>query len=137
MSMPKVPRLRAIADFRKKESGAITVEAVLWLPVFMVFFSLIADVSLMLHGQSKAQRIIQDVNRFASTGRLVTEDEIEQQALAQIRAFSPNATVTSNVGTNDVRTTAVLPASDLDAVGLFARFSAIEITVTYVHLLEV
>ena len=115
----------------------------LWLPVYLVFFALIADVSLMLHAQSKATRIAQDANRHASTGYIVglndTERETNLEAMiaASMANISPNATIDSTYGAVSVATTIEMPVSDLEVVGLFARFSDITITVSTIHLLEI
>ena len=126
----------ALRRFRN-ESGAITVEAVLWVPFFVFFFVIIADVSLMFHGQSKAMRIVQDANRHASSGYFMTKDEVEANILAAVQVFAPNATVETTYGLLDVATTVVIPASDLQAVGLIAKFAGLNITITSNHLLEI
>lgn len=122
--------------FRRDESGSITAESVLWIPVYMVFFALIADVSLMLHAQAKATRIAQDANRHASTGYLVTESEIENMVGASMASISPNATIDSTIGSETIATTIQMPSTDLQVVGLFGRFTDITITVSTIHLLE-
>ena len=75
-SMPSLPKILRIARFARDEAGGITAESVLWIPVYMVFFALIVDVSLVLNAQAKARHIVQDANRHASTGYLVTEDDL-------------------------------------------------------------
>ncbi|PWK53099.1 hypothetical protein C8D95_1141, partial [Silicimonas algicola] len=49
--------MRAIAPLGRrlrylllKETGAVTVEGVLWVPIYGVFFALLVDVSLMFNG---------------------------------------------------------------------------------------
>lgn len=137
MSIFGKPQRRTPFNFRSDENGALTVEAVLWLPIFMFFFGMIVDVALVLHGQSKAQRIVQDVNRFASTGFYESEDDIKAGALARLQQFAPNATVATALGSADVRTMATIPATDLAAIGLFTSLLDIDMTVYAVHLLEV
>ena len=42
------PRLKSFLQrFRREEGGSATIEAVLWLPFFVIFFVMIADVSLV------------------------------------------------------------------------------------------
>jgi len=122
--------------FSRDEHGSITAESVLWLPVYLVFFALIADVSLMLHAQAKATRIAQDANRHASTGYFVTENDIEDMIGASMANISPNATIDSTIGSQAIATTIQIPSTDIQVVGLFGRFTDITITVSTIHLLE-
>ena len=123
--------------FGGDEDGSITAESVLWIPVYMVFFALIVDVSLVLHGQAKATRVAQDANRLASTEFYIDEADLEAMVKRGIDHFAPNAKVTSDIGNAAVTTLIELPVSDLEAVGLFGRFSGITVTVSTIHLLEI
>lgn len=64
------PRLKALLKrFRRDERGSATIEAVLWLPMFVIFFVMIADVSLVFFRQTEVMRVVQDGNRALSVGR--------------------------------------------------------------------
>ena len=138
MSLVNVSVLRRVAAFFRSDEGAVTVEGVLWLPIYGFFFALIADTSLMLNGQAQAQRAIQDLNRLASSGFYVTEQEVENRGKAVAAHLRANATVeaTSDMTNGRISTVAVLPAGDLMAVGLITKFSAIQVTVTAQHSIE-
>lgn len=149
MCAPK-PAKRLIPNrFLRDSDGAITVEAVLWVPVYLVFFALITDVSMMFHGYAKAMRIAQDTNRHASTGYLKgandtdtqVETKLEALAKANLDLFSPKATVSTVLDTAattpHVITNISVPSSDLQVIGLFSVFANIDIQVSSVHLLEV
>ncbi|WP_211312669.1 hypothetical protein, partial [Silicimonas algicola] len=41
---------RRINSFFRQDTGAVTVEGVLWVPIYGVFFALLVDVSLMFNG---------------------------------------------------------------------------------------
>lgn len=129
------------ARFFRENDGAITVEAVLWVPVYLVFFALITDVSMMFHGYSKALQVAQDTNRHASTGYYVDETDLEAMATANLSSFAPNATVQSTLDelatTPHVITNIAVPSSDLQVIGLFGVFANINIQVSAVHLLEI
>ena len=138
MSLVNVSVLRRVAAFFRSDEGAVTVEGVLWLPIYGFFFTLIADTSLMLNGQAQAQRAIQDLNRLASSGFYVTEQEVENRGKAVLAHLSANATVEATIDMTNgtISTVAVLPAGDLMAVGLITKFSAIQVTVTAQHSIE-
>jgi Flp pilus assembly protein TadG len=123
--------------FASDERGSITAESVLWIPLFVVFISIIADVSLVLHAQAKAMRIAQDVNRHASTGFYDTDTQMETRAKSVLNAFSPNATVNSTIGNETVATTITLPTNDLFVVGFLGLFTNLSVTVSSLHMLEI
>lgn len=133
--------LKAVEPHSKRlvydESGSVTVESVLWVPVYLLFFGLIADVSFMFHGQAKAMRIAYDGNRQASFGLLKSETAVEDMVLTRVHAFSPQATVDTAFGTDSITTTLTMPASDLMAIGSFSRIFYFNVTVTSVHKREV
>lgn len=130
--------LKAITKrFSQREDGSMTAEAVLWLPVYLAFFAITADVALMFHGQAKATRIVQDANRHASSGYFLTKEEVEANVLARLQVFSPAAQVETTYGTTDVQTFVSLPASDLVAIGLLDSFSNLNVSASAYHRLEV
>lgn len=130
--------LRCATDILRNQSGAVTVEGVLWLPVYGFFLVLIVDTSLMFNGQAQAQRAIQDLNRLASTGYYVSEEEVEDRGAAVLSHLSANASVQATIDTTNgtISTIATLPAGDLMATGLIAKFSNITVTVTAQHVIE-
>ncbi len=121
-------------QFFRDDDGAITVESVLWVPVFLLFFALIADVSLIFHGQAKALRIAYDGNRQASLGELATASDTQAAILARIQEFAPNATVNTTFGTEDIETRVVLPTNDMVAVGTITRIMNIDIKIQSSHM---
>ena len=122
--------------FFRDDSGGLTVESVLWLPLYGAFFALIADVSLILNGKSQAQRVIHDVNRLASSGYMVEISDIEDRARASLAHISGQATVTTTMENNIVTTIATLPASDMQAVGLISAFADLTVSVVAFHVVE-
>lgn len=130
--------LRRVAAFQCNENGAVTVEGVLWLPVYGFFFALIADTSLMFNGQAQAQRAIQDLNRLASTGFYISEEEVEDRGETVLSHLSANADVQATIDADAglISTVATIPAADLMAIGLITKFSNITVTVTAQHIIE-
>ncbi|MBT8415129.1 MAG: pilus assembly protein [Boseongicola sp.] len=126
-----------IARFTRCQSGALTVEAVLWVPVYLFLFVFIADVSLIFHGQAKATRIAYDGNRMASVGSFETASETSSAIRGRVQLFSPQATVNTVFGSNEVTTTVVMPAADLAAIGLIGRIVDLDVTVQSVHMRDV
>lgn len=122
--------------FAKDESGSSTIEAVLWLPMFMLLLSMVADASFIFHGQAQALRIVQDGNRAFSVGRL--EDAAATQAYirSNLISLSRSARVTTTLSGGIITTTALISVDDLLAIGSVGALTSFDITVKSQHFLE-
>ena len=119
---------RAIRRF-SDDDGAVSVEAVLWLPFFVLMVTLLADVALVFHGQARALEVAQNVNRAYSVGDIATPEEASEQLTAELASMSPNAEAYVNYEKGLITTIVVLPTSDLDAVGLFTSLASVDMSV--------
>ena len=122
--------------FAKDESGSSTIEAVIWLPLFMLLLSMVADASFVFHGQAQALRIVQDGNRAFSVGRL--EDTAATQAYirSNLISLSRGARVTTTLSGGIITTTALISVDDLLAIGSVGALTGFDITVKSQHFLE-
>lgn len=125
-------------NFLKNEDGAITIESVLWLPVYALFTVMIVDVSLMFNGQAQAQRTLQDLNRLASSGYYTTEEDLEARARVLLGHLSPNLSVEATIdgSTGVIAAFASIPASDLMAIGTISKFASFDVNVGAWHAIE-
>lgn len=133
--------LGALRRFSRSDEGTSTVEAVLWIPMFVVMFVLIADASLLFNSQAQMLRIVQDANRAYSTGQLLTTDDVEAWVLDQVQPTSLAALVDSAIDTSEVpagviQTVLTIPASDLDAVGIVTSLVDFRMRVAAKHYVE-
>src|SRR5690606_906562 len=125
-----------IPCFVRSESGAATVEAVLWLPMFVMIVALLADVSMMFHGQSRLLRVAQDANRNLSIGRLKDEAATQAFVIAHLSNVSPHTMAATSVTAGLITTTVSVPLNDLDLFGIAKIFSGARMTVQAEHLME-
>jgi Flp pilus assembly protein TadG len=91
---------RFATRFSRDEEGAVTVEAVLWIPFFFFVLMLITDASLAFFSKAQAYRIIESGNRAFSVNDdstpADTQTWIESQFLDQFtRAGDANVTATT------------------------------------------
>ncbi len=126
--------MSGLRQFGRGEAGGVTIESVLWVPIYVLVFSLIADISMIFHGQAKATRIAYDGNRQASVGFFETEEEVEAAVLARIQTFSPSAVVDTVFGPEAITTNVTLPASDLAAIGALQNIIDVDITFSSIHM---
>lgn len=109
-------------NFLKDEDGTSTVEAVLWIPVFLAIFLTCADIAMLFNARSMMLKTIEDANRAYSVGELASLADVEAWVIEQTSRASDDVRVSSTVEVADipsgiVRTVLTIPASDLAAVG--------------------
>ena len=129
-------------DFAKDERGSVTVESVLWLPVFFAFLGLAVDGSVIFGNRSLILRTIQDANRALSIGRLDTTGETEQFVRDNISICTagscpPGVTVNTTIdGTGVITTRVVVPADLIDAIGLFGLLTGFDVLIEAEYMEE-
>lgn len=136
--MTRLPRLRApLNRLRRDQSGAVTVEMVLWMPIILLIVYLIADVSLVFHRQSEILRQVQTQNRAFATNR-ISQSEIATNVKAAIKGFAPGATVTTNYQplTGMISTTVSVGAGQMMAGGAFGLLKGKTLEIQASHLKE-
>ncbi len=109
-------RLLRSSHFVRREDGAATIEAVLWLPVFFYILALSVDVTMVFHGYSRVIRVVEDVNRGLSVGRIATLDEGKakiKSALSNYKNVSTNIVIVNGV----VETNVSVPVASMVVLG--------------------
>ncbi len=76
-----------LASFFRRQDGAATIEAVLWLPMFFYVMALAIDTTMIFHGYSRVVRAVEDVNRGLSVGRIKTIDEGKAKLAATLSDY--------------------------------------------------
>lgn len=128
---------RAKARLFRKEDGSVSVEAALWLPLFMGLILLITNTSLVFYGQSQAMRVVQDANRAYSTGRLATEEEVRAFIAERLTPLTTEPIIETTVHQGVIYTTAQLPVEDLAHIGNLNMFSGYYVHVASQFFVEV
>ena len=125
-------------NFTEKEDGSATIEAVLWMPIFVLIFSMIADASLLFNAQANLTRLVQDANRNYSIGRLDTDIETQDYIKARLGTAATDAktTVNTSVSNGVISTTVSVPAYHYAAIGFFTALTQFNISVTSQHMME-
>ena len=117
------------ANFLKNERGTISVESVIWVPLFLVFFSMIADVANMMYSRSVATRIVEDANRLAITGWLRTDEQVKTHVTTAMKriADAPNVQVAWN--DQDLITVVTYAGNDVQPIGFLSIFTDMQLSV--------
>ena len=127
---------KALQRFRKDDHGSATIEAVIWMPVFVMILCLVADSALIFGKQAQVMRVVQDANRAMSIGRLMAPADAQAYVQQRIATLSPNATVATVLQSGVIVTTVTMPSSDLTATGIISAFTSINVRVTAQQMSE-
>lgn len=134
--LQKMGRGQRFRRFVSRDEGSSTIEAVLWLPVFIGAFCLMADAAFIFNGQTIAMRTVQDANRNMSIGRLQTTAEVEAEVENNLATLSPHVDAQSSIMAGAVVTKVTIPSSDLVATGWLNRLMDINLVIRSEHLIE-
>ena len=109
---------RRLSGFRKDEDGAVSVEFVLWLPVFLVIMVLIVDTTLIYSAEARLWDAARDATRQLSLYQ-ITEDEVEDYIAANAIGLNGDLTVTADDTGPDVWVQITMPMSDVTVFNVF------------------
>jgi Flp pilus assembly protein TadG len=123
---------RRVAD----ESGSATIEAVIWMPIFILLIAIVFDASMIFMNRAHILRAVQDGNRAYAVGRLDSLEATRDAIAAGVARYG--ATVVPEVTRSDpyIQSVVRIPAGQLSAVGLLQPFANIQLTVFAHHLIE-
>ena len=128
--------------FRRDEAGSASIEALIWVPIFVFFLVLVIDVSFILFGRAQALQVVQDGNRKLAVGNFSSNNPLlEAQTFMQntLAPYAPNAVVdfpTVDYATGVVTSVVSIPATDLMMVGSIPVFANTQIKIFAQHFLE-
>src|ERR1700680_651165 len=102
MHISRSGRNRArLARFGREQRGSITVEFVIWIPVFLVIMGFIADATMLYLTQADMWNVARDTARRMTTGQL---SATAAQTFAATALLYPNKpyTITATQGSDDI-----------------------------------
>lgn len=113
-------KLRKLIREFNDESGATTVEFVLWVPVFMLILMLTVDVSLLFLRQSNLWQVARDTARQVSI-RQLTQIEADTYATqnATFGGDVPDVTVNVDNAAQTVNVQISVPMANVGVFGVF------------------
>lgn len=125
----------AISRFAKDESAAVTIEFVLWVPVFVLILAITVDASVLFLTQANLWSIARDTTRQMSAG---IDDDV---ALANARermaaSWSDETTVVLSRDADVATATFTVAISDVSPFNIVSAFTDGDISVTIQQHLE-
>ena len=108
-----------IRKFIKDESASVTLETLMWIPVYIVMLGLVIDSSSIALTQSRMQAAVTDAARLVAIGRLTEQEAI---TLIQSRAYEvENFTASISTADSIVTASVTMPLGDLIGIGIIGR----------------
>lgn len=126
----------AIRRFRSAEGGAATIEAVLWIPLFVLMLIFVIDVAFVFHNQAQAFRIVQDGNRALSVGLIADPAAAATELKAALSRISAHATADVRVDYGIIHTIVTIPVGDMTAVGTLDFLRGYDMSISTQHYME-
>jgi len=97
----RISRLKRLIDLARSERGSITVEFVIWIPVFLVILAFMADATSLYLIQADMWNVARDADRRITTGQF-TPDQAKTYVASQLLYPNKPYTITATAGTDDV-----------------------------------
>jgi len=76
--------MRSVFAFLGDEKGAVTIEFVLWVPIFIGLFVFVTGASIIYLTHSEMWSVARDTTRRMTTGEITTRDEARDYAAAHL-----------------------------------------------------
>jgi len=118
----------------RDERGSATIETVLWLPIFILFFALIVDASMVFNAQANLTRIVQDANRLCAVRQFTTAAQVQNYIASRLDKSvlddTTDTRIQSDCGSHPlVSTQVIVAAGHYMAVGPFPALDNIKLVV--------
>lgn len=123
--------------FLRDDRGSFTIEALIWLPIFVVVMCMTADTAMIFAKQSQVMRVVQDANRSFAVGKFADGTATAAYILTNVQTISPGATAVSNLVNGIITTTVTMPARELMATGMLPMLSGATVRVVLQQMKEV
>ncbi len=114
----------------------MSIEAVLWIPLFTFFILLVTDVSNVYLKQSEAMRILQDGNRALSVSPLLTPAAAQSAITQKLALKVKGATVSTGITGKTIVTTATLPLQSMTMTSALPFLGSSVMTLSTRHMVE-
>lgn len=127
---------KQIGRFAKSETGSSTLEALIWIPIFVFLLSMIADFSFVFYGKANTLRLVQDSNRALSVGQVATTADVEELVRKGMADIADAVEVSTTVDQGIIKTVVSLPATAFTSVHAVPGLSLINVEIMSQQFLE-
>ncbi len=115
-----VDQMRSVFTFLRDEKAAVTIEFVLWVPIFVGLFILVTDASIVYLTHSEMWSVARDTTRRMTTGEITSPAEVRDYAAAHLFLGNRTYAIDQDFGV-DMNVTIVIGLDDAAIFGVFFK----------------
>jgi hypothetical protein len=127
---------RDLSAFSRDEHGSATIEAVLWLPFFILFFVMVLDAAMIFANQARILRIVQDGNRAYAVGGIADCDAAKVWVESRVQPLAPSAVASCDRSSGISTLEVSMNSGDLDLSGAAGVFGGLSVVARSQHFVE-
>jgi len=135
LKVSNLARKLRLRRFGKEDSGAVTVEFVLWVPVFILILALTVDATVLFKTQANMWTVARDVGRQMSTG-LYNNAQALTYANSQLASWGLPGTANVAQTNGNVTVTVSVPVTSVVPFNIVGAFTSGSISATVVQKKE-
>ncbi len=113
--------MRSVFTFLRDEKAAVTIEFVLWVPIFIGLFVFVTDASIIYLTHSEMWSVARDTTRRMTTGEITTDAEAREHAAARLFLGSRTYVIDPELASSDLNITIAIGLDDAAIFGFFFK----------------
>ncbi len=110
--------MRSVFTFLRAEKGAVTIEFVLWVPVFVSLLVFVTDASIIYLTHSEMWNVARDTTRRMTTEEFTSDAEVRDYASAHLFLGSRTYVIDPDFG-GEMNVTIAIGLDDAAIFGFF------------------
>ena len=112
--------MRSVFTFLRAEKGAVTIEFILWVPIFVGLLVFVTDASIIYLTHSEMWSVARDTTRRMTTGQFTTPAQVRDYAAAHLFLGSRTYVIDPDIG-GDMSVTIAIGLGDATIFGFFFK----------------
>lgn len=128
--------LKRIRAFRRDESGMATLDAILWIPFFLIITITVLDVSMVFMNYARVQKFLNDGERAFAVGMVSNCEQMQVMVDGLIQPIAPGAKTQCQPEGYFTTSWVDVQARDLDLSGATSLVPNFTLRVRSVHTTE-
>ncbi len=113
--------MQSVFAFLRDEKAAVTIEFVLWVPIFVGLFVLVTDASIIYLTHSEMWNVARDTTRRMTTGEITTRAQAADWAASHLFLGSRTYVIDPDFTTADLNVTIAIGLDDAAIFGFFFK----------------
>ena len=113
--------MQSVFAFLRDEKAAVTIEFVLWVPIFIGLFVFVTDASIIYLTHSEMWSVARDTTRRMTTGQITTDAEARNYAAAHLFLGSRTYVIDPEFASADLNITIAIGLDDATIFGFFFK----------------